>query len=274
MYTITDGTRNLQAMLESRRDQLKRLIAETRKALYQAPDGRLRAGHNNGRTQYFWRRSKSDRLGDYISKKNADLISRLAQKDYDEKILECASQEYHFLEPLLRQMKSQHLDEIYSGMNDLRKAYVTPRAITDEMFVQNWLSEEYEHKSFSDTETAPEFITDLGEHVRSKSELILANRFHSFGIPYQYEYPLYLEGFGRIHPDFRILLVNSHRVVYLEHNGMMSDPAYLDSFMRRQAAYIKNGYIPGRDVIFTFESADHPLDSATINRLCEELTSM
>ena len=55
---------------------------------------------------------------------------------------------------------------------------------------------------------------------------------------------------------------------------MMSDPAYLDYFMRRQAAYIKNGYIPGRDVIFTFESAGHPLDSITVSRLCEELASM
>ena len=140
--------------------------------------------------------------------------------------------------------------------------------------VQKWLSEEYVHKPVPDDESMPEYLTDRGERVRSKSELMLANKMNSYGIPYQYEYPLQLQGFGLIHPDFRILLARSGRVVYLEHNGMMSDPMYLDSFMKRQAAYIRNGMIPGRDVIFTFESADHPLDSKVINRLCEELASM
>ncbi|MBO4887878.1 MAG: hypothetical protein J5589_06165 [Firmicutes bacterium] len=159
-------------------------------------------------------------------------------------------------------------------LNDLRKPHVSPRVITDEMYIRLWQSEGYEKKGFRDDDNTPEFLSDRGERVRSKSELILANKLNSYGIPYQYEYPLVLKGYGTIHPDFRILLVRSRRIVYLEHNGMMSDPSYLDNFMNRQAAYIRNGLIPGRDVIFTFESADHPLDSRTVNRLCEELAAM
>ncbi len=274
MYVITEGTDNLQSMLVQRGKHLQAVIREAKEALAHSPEGRLRATHNHGRTQYFWRTTKQDRLGTYISKKNRELISGLAQKEYDETLLKHASEEYRLLHSLLHQMESQRIEDIYPELNDLRRPHVSPRAITDEQFVQEWLSEEYEHKPFRDTEEIPEFVTDLGERVRSKSELMLANSFHRFSIPYHYEYPLKLRGIGQIYPDFKLLLVRSRRTVYLEHNGMMGDPSYLDSFMKRQAAYIKNGYIPGRDVIFTFESSDHPLDSKLINRLCEELAAM
>lgn len=274
MYNITQGTENLRSMLMLRCKHLQAVIRETGEALDHAPEGRLRARHNNGRTQYFWRATKQDLLGTYISKNNAELLTGLAQKDYDETLLKCASEEYRLLQLLLDQMKSHQLENIYPELNDLRRPLVSPRVLSDEQFIQNWLSEKYDRKPFRDAEELPEFVTDLGERVRSKSELMLANSFHRYEIPYHYEYPLKLRGIGQIYPDFKLLLVRSRRSVYLEHNGMMSDPSYLDSFMRRQAAYIKNGYIPGRDVIYTFESSDHPLDSKLINQLCTELASM
>ena len=274
MLVITQRTQTLQTILESRHKQLRQLIRETQQALKTAPDGHLRAHHSCKRRQYFWRKSPQDRTGEYISKTNTELISSLAQKEYDTKFLKYAMQEDRLIDALLRELSSQHLEDLYTELNDLRKPYVSPRAISDELYIQKWQEEAYDRKSFAETTDAPEFITDRGERVRSKSELILANRMNSFGIPYQYEHPLYLKGLGTVYPDFRILLVKSHRVVYLEHNGMMSDPMYLNHFMKKQAAYIKNGLIPGRDVIFTFESADYPLDSKTVTRLCEELTSM
>lgn len=274
MYIITEGSHTLQTALRRRSEHLKKLIRETGEALDRAPAGRLRAAHNHGHMQYYWREEKKERLGRYLTRKDAKLIRRLAQKEYDEKVMRCASKEYRLLQKLLELLDAQCLEDIYTELNDLRKPHVSPRAFTEEMLVQKWQSEEYPHKPVPDDESMPEYLTDRGERVRSKSELMLANKMNSYGIPYQYEYPLQLQGFGLIHPDFRILLVRSGRVVYLEHNGMMSDPMYLDSFMKRQAAYIRNGMIPGRDVIFTFESADHPLDSKVINRLCEELASM
>lgn len=59
----------------------------------------------------------------------------------------------------------------------------------------------YEQKEFA--ENAPFIWTEKGERVRSKSEKILADYFYHKKILYQYERPLYLKGFGTVHPILR-----------------------------------------------------------------------
>ena len=62
------------------------------------------------------------------------------------------------------------------------------------MFIQKWSSEPFTGKEM--TGEAPDYETDKGEIVRSKSELIIANTLAKLGIPYKYECPLFLRGFG------------------------------------------------------------------------------
>ena len=107
--------------------------------------------------------------------------------------------------------------------------------------------------------------------MRSKSEVLIANTLDELGIPYRYEAPLSLKNGKIIHPDFTILRVRSRKACYFEHCGRMDDSDYLHRFMKREQQYIINGFIPGRDVFMSFESATDPLNTLSLR---EELKAL
>ena len=47
------------------------------------------------------------------------------------------------------------------------------------------------------------YITDAGERVRSKSELVIANLLYKNNIPYMYECPLKINN-NTVYPDFTV----------------------------------------------------------------------
>ena len=139
---------------------------------------------------------------------------------------------------------------------------IVPFYETDEMFMLQWCSKEYEGLPFK--EDSPELYTDRGERVRSKSEVIIANLMAKESIPYKYECPLYLNGFGTVHPDFTALNVKKRKEYYWEHLGMMDDPSYVHKALNKINTYIRNGYIPGKNLLLTFESKAIPLNMRNV----------
>lgn len=82
-----------------------------------------------------------------------------------------------------------------------------------------------------------------GEMVRSKSELIIADRLHTHEIEYIYEQPLALGGQTRF-PDFTIDDAESGVTYYWEHCGLLGDPEYRARWERKLAWYRDNGILP------------------------------
>jgi len=83
--------------------------------------------------------------------------------------------------------------------------------------------------------------TARGDRVRSKSEVILADKFHASGVAYEYERPFVgLDGTYRL-PDFTIDDPASGQTVIWEHLGMLSVPAYKQSWEKKLAWYAANG---------------------------------
>lgn len=82
-----------------------------------------------------------------------------------------------------------------------------------------------------------------GEMVRSKSELIIADRLQAHGIEYVYEQSLTLGGQTR-YPDFIIDDAESGEKYYWEHCGLLGDPEYQRRWERKQAWYRNNGILP------------------------------
>ena len=82
-----------------------------------------------------------------------------------------------------------------------------------------------------------------GEMVRSKSELIIADRLHAHGIEYIYEQPLALGGQTRF-PDFTIDDAENGVTYYWEHCGLLGDPEYRARWERKLAWYRDNGILP------------------------------
>ena len=142
--------------------------------------------------------------------------------------------------------------------------YAKPVLMSDAEFARNWLGTRYKKKPFKKGD--PEFYTMRGERMRSKSEVIIAERLYANGIPYRYECPL-KAGKRIIHPDFSILRLSDRKVIYHEHCGRMDNPVYVEDMVQRINDYNSEGILQGDRLFFSFETSDKPLDTRVIDNL-------
>ncbi|MBR3184082.1 MAG: hypothetical protein IKF61_07005 [Firmicutes bacterium] len=192
----------------------------------------------------------------------------LAQKEYDEKVLKYARTELNSLNKLIRRYEIGTAEDIYENLPPARRALVTPIFIPDDQFVKNWLAQQYEGLGFE--EGAPEFYTDSGLRVRSKSEIGIANKYGELQIPMLFERPLKLKGWKTVYPDFTLLNVRLRKEFIHEHLGKMDDPEYAEENVAKINAYEKNGYYPGKNLILTFETKGNPFDVRKIEDIAKQ----
>ena len=89
--------------------------------------------------------------------------------------------------------------------------------------------------------------TERGELVRSKSELVIADKLHARGIDYAYEQPLVLPNGRTRYPDFTIADDAKGVTFYWEHVGLLDDPGYRARWERKRAEYLKCRIAPHED---------------------------
>lgn len=97
-------------------------------------------------------------------------------------------------------------------------------------------------------------VSERGERMISKSEVIIANCLNKYknDIRYAYENKLTLLSTGRtIKPDFTIEHLGTGRVFYWEHLGMMTREDYRQKWEKKKQGYIDDGF-----VVFTEQSGD------------------
>ena len=172
------------------------------------------------------------------------------------------------LEKLANKYPEEVCEQVYDNLSDIRKTFVDPIEIPEDEFVKRWLDESYDKKCFQ--EGAPEYYTEKGERVRSKTEILIANALVRNGIPYKYECPLYLKGYGRVHPDFTVLNVKERKIIFWEHLGMMDNPEYAENAVKKIEAYEKNHIFPGDNLILTYETMRHPVNSRILEAMIEK----
>ena len=113
--------------------------------------------------------------------------------------------------------------------------------------------------------------TERGDLVRSKSELVIADKLHARGIDYAYEQPLVLPNGRTRYPDFTIADDAMGVTFYWEHLGLLDDPGYRARWERKRAEYLACGIAPhdegGGPEGTLIETRDEPggrLDAAAI----------
>lgn len=94
------------------------------------------------------------------------------------------------------------------------------------------------------------YRTEDGNHVRSKSEVIISDHLYHAGIDYQYEEPLEYEKDMVISPDFTVYLSNGEKR-YWEHIGMIGNLNYESKLKTKLEIYER--YFPGM-LIKTYET--------------------
>ncbi len=264
---------------EERKKLLIKLKEEKETSLKDSPEGSLKIRMNRGKVRYFHfmgnssdvknnsRISKTGACERYLSLKEKDFISALAQKAYDTKILNCIEQELKAIERYLNTCPKVMPEDWYKELHSERQKMIVPIAPDWERLRADWLSLQYEGKGFD--ERIPEIYTDKGERVRSKSELLIANELYRADVAYRYEYPVYIKGFGTIYPDFMILSKKKQKEICWEHFGRMDDPEYAQKAIQKIAAYEENGYVIGENLVVTFETKQTILTTRKIQTVIE-----
>ena len=269
---------DLQPIID-RQKELERVIRELTARIAQAPPGHLVISkHKQSESVKYYQCVSGD--GDehrsskktYIRKTDLALIKALANKGYYLTVLSRVRAEYAVISRFLKTYPAEHGEDIYPKLSEDRKPLVDPYWEPADVFLERWLREEYPRKGFREDD--PYYVTERGERVRSKSELIIANWLFQHGIPYRYECALELWDPKQprritIYPDFTILDPATGKCFYLEHLGMMEDERYFRSAMDRISLYEANGYFVGESLLLSFESDKVPLDVRALGRRVE-----
>ncbi|MCR4774893.1 MAG: hypothetical protein K5869_00800 [Saccharofermentans sp.] len=248
--------------LKERYKLILQTVQNTENRLSQMPEGRIIIRKIRGKTYYYHGNDASKDI--YLTSKDTALIKALIQKSYLKEVLRSARRELKALEKMMKQYPDELPEEIFDRLPEERRNHAVPIIPGNEKNARMWMDEPYTKKPFK--RGAPVFMTMRGERVRSKSEMIIADRLYANGIPYRYECPLKV-GNMVIHPDFSMLRVSDGKVIYHEHCGMMDDPEYADEMVNRVNTYNQAGIIQGDRLTFSFESASAPLDVRLIDKL-------
>lgn len=260
-----------QDELDKRDRYLEGLISDMQKEVAGAPEGRLRGAKHGSKMQYFNRKKPSDTNGEYIRQDNVELVTKLAQKGYCQKVASAAAFERSKISALrtyCHDTGTVRAEDVYGRLSEWQKRYVTPIVEPLDIFVEKWISQEYEKMSFREDDDS-DLWTDKGERVRSKSEQIIANELYHRGIPYLYEKPLRIAEGIIIHPDFTVLDLERRIEVYWEHFGMIHDPDYRDKMVRKISEYAGIGCFEGDRLLTTMETKTRPLDSNYVRALIQ-----
>lgn len=253
--------------LNSTNTKYKQLIIQKKKQIAQMTQQGILIRKRDGKPYYYLRSSDKDTNGKYLppTPANQKLVRKIAQRDYDAKVLKAAEKQQRLLEKFLQKFNPDSIDDIYQNLSKARKQLIVPVYKSNEDFIREWLAIEYQKGSYDSNKTF--FNTMRGEIVRSKSELLIANALFIRKIPYHYEKPLTLSNGRTIRPDFTILDIVTGKEIYWEHFGLMDDYNYRYTMLQKIEAFEKEGLTKQGRTIFTYEMTSMPLTSQTIDSI-------
>lgn len=255
----------LQEQISLRKQELSAMLTQLEKQTEILPLGKINVTRCGNSYQYRLVDEDKSENRVYISKKNDKLIRQLVQKEYNQKIIKELRREIKALTRCLKEYQPDQLEQCYTEAYPGKQVMINPVVLPDKMYLDRWLQEEYTQKTFQ--EDSPEYFTDRGERVRSKSEIMIANKLYQKGIAYKYEYPLELTDGRIVHPDFCCLHMRTRREILWEHFGMMDNEEYACNAVKKLEAYAKSGYVMGYNLLATFETTQTPLSSKQLDRV-------
>lgn len=186
---------------------------------------------------------------------------------------------------------NKHIDllresEFYQLGRDLNKknAQKTFQPMIDDLIIQiNQLKHEVDEiqRDTATVELSASFypeslkhLTEKGEKVRSKSEVIIANMLYRLGIPYFYEQALTGTVIkGEKYPDFTIYNCNNQAILW-EHLGLLHDEYYKYRWHDKLTWYEANGFILGFNLFVTRDELDASIDSRKIGNVAKFIKTL
>lgn len=253
----------IYSQLNKERRILQNKICNLEKWIHQLPEGELLCVKNGVYSK--WILSKHGKQF-YIPKTNHKLAEELAAKKYYKLRLKELQQELTIIEKLIKSSSNSKLQS--STLLEESSRY---KSLLESHFQSHVNNPYFESLQHCCNDSHPENLihkTFAGHYVRSKSEVIIANTLYSNHIPYRYEAKLQLTNL-LLYPDFTICHPQTNEISYWEHFGMIDLPTYLDNSNNKLKLYTTHGIYPTINLITTYETQTHPIDSEMIQETIE-----
>ncbi len=214
---------------------------------------------------YYGARKKGVKNPSYLGDESKPEIQLIREARYLSKSIQTIERDITLIESFLKKYESISFGSIN---NRLPKSYrsKTFRSELRSKAARKWKEQAEAYKATFEP-FRPEELTQPtidGNMVRSKSEALIYNFLLEAGYTFVYELPL--KGSHRtFYPDFTILSEIDYKTeIRIEHQGMYDKNDYRDRSETREYDYWSNGFLPGRDVYFTFDDNKGRLDIGPI----------
>lgn len=248
--------RNLQLEIHSLENKLSKL-----------PKGNLQI-NKNGKYFKWYKINNSTQDKIYIKKEDHAYAEALAERKYYTSLYNRKKSEINLLNEFLSKEKDiKEAPSLYLDDNSPYKPLLNSKFNSFSEQLNQWLNAPYEKNKHY-----PDYLihkTLSGQLVRSKSEVMIANALFQNKIPYRYEAAICFEDIS-FYPDFTICHPKTLETIYWEHFGLMDKLQYREKTFNKLKVYGNNGIIPSINLITTYETKNHPLNSFKINQLISE----
>lgn len=250
------------------REKIEELLSELTKRrekvnleLSTCPEGRLIQTMRGKNMNYLQATGSGSTLKRHGITGNTKTIQGLARKKYLEEEQKLLETDILGLTRLLNTYVDPSAEHILSRLptryRQLPESMFFPPS--EQTIVNDWASEPYEQNTRNLHEKI--HITGRGLRVRSKSELIIADKLDQYHIIYRYDSLIYFENHV-FSPDFIFMTKNG--LMYWEHCGKMSEPGYRSSNEWRLSNYKRMGIVPWKNLIITYDMEDGGLNLGII----------
>ena len=227
--------------------------------------------------RFFLRKDENSPI-QYLSDQNGDNFRNLCSKYYAKKLKRAAEIEISQLDECILKLSGRinkrgvdcaDIDAVYGNLSEGIRKHVIASSFTDEGYAQSWLAK---YKGMTKKDSYHVHKTLRGDYVRSKSEAMIADRLFHEGIPYVYEQASFFdeERFAVLHPDFLVLNEYNRKEYFWEHCGKMDDPKYCNDTIHRLKVFSAQGFVLGKNLIFTYETGEIPIDMDYVDELIRE----
>lgn len=141
------------------------------------------------------------------------------------------------------------------------RSFIISYLVKEYDWIINWYLGDY--KKNPDHPENLQFPVKLGYKVRSKSEVLVADRLFEEGILFHYEEQILMSGEGS-YPDFYIPITIAE-VYAWEHFGAMDKEGYFHRTRGKILNYLDQQWFPGINMIMTCETRQNPLTEEQVD---------
>lgn len=225
-------------------EQHKTLLKKQQQELRRLPEGSISVRMEKGRINYC---QSIDGVKKGITK-NEKLVCDLARKKYLSISNELLESNIKHLKTFVQNYRSIDVENIIKTLPKNLRQLPEDIYIPYNRKKNKWMAQPFKQSDHKPEEKV--HVTSRDLWVRSKSEVIIAEKLDAYNIPYRYEQVLYIDRYD-FAPDFTILTKDG--IKYWEHCGKVNDRGYIRKHNWKISMYERAGIVPWKNLIVTYD---------------------